>query len=377
MSASSRVFIVGAGATKSHTGGIAPVATELFSKAAEFGIDFANPYYPASWRELKAFAAEFGVHLGLDTNRTNLEDIFTFLEIEIERSRAPRLQQARLQLIRLITETFDGVARRVPAGDGGGEYHSLSSMLESGDSVVTFNWDTFLDDALGRPEVLKVHYEKGERTYPDSHYGRFVLGISAIGWRTWKGITPDVPTKTAGPDHGVYLKLHGSLDWFYCCNDLCRACNRVYPYPDPANEPYCAECGEVTLRLIIPPVLNKRPREFPIVRRIWNAAAGHLNRASDLVVWGYSLPPTDYYSQWLLRQAKGHRLKRLALVNPDVTEIEFLRRFVGVYLPGLASSGATLELYRSFGEYRSSTPWRRFAGLEINEAITRGRTPAA
>ena len=156
-----RVFILGAGATKSHTGGLAPLVTEFFAAAARHEIDFDNPSLPWSWRELRELAAKYNVVFRSPTDRTNLEDLFTFLEIEIDESPAPRLLGARRQLIRLVQEVFDGVALRF--GSSTGDYAHFAAGLGENDTVISFNWDVFLDDQLHRRAVLARYY--GERRW--------------------------------------------------------------------------------------------------------------------------------------------------------------------------------------------------------------------
>ena len=34
------------------------------------------------------------------------------------------------------------------------------------------------------------------------------------------------------------------------------------------------------------------------------------------MIWGYRLPPTDFYNRWLFRQ-KSDKLKKVSIINPE------------------------------------------------------------
>ena len=126
----------------------------------------------------------------------------------------------------------------------------------------------------------------------------------------------------------------------------------------PHSDPECSECGEHMPRLVVPPVLNKNVRNYPLVRRIWNTAEAHIRDARELVIWGYSLPPTDFYAQWLLRQAPSHALERIAIINPNVNDDAFVGRFIQPHIPGVDRGQCRIDLYRSFSDFTAETPDR-------------------
>ena len=90
-----------------------------------------------------------------------------------------------------------------------------------------------------------------------------------------------------------------------------------------------------------------------------------MKEARELVIWGYSLPPTDFYSQWLFRQAPPHRLERVRIINPEVGKDEFRTRLLRPHLPGLALGGAEVLLYRDYADFKAERPWKRLVGAEI------------
>jgi len=108
--------------------------------------------------------------------------------------------------------------------------------------------------------------------------------------------------------------------------------------------------------VIVPPVLNKSLSKIAAIRRIWNFANRCIQAAEELVIWGYSLPPTDFYAENLLRRTRKKELHKVDLVNPEVVyhmhEVRrnriFIRRFEDVV--GL-KWGKGLEIYESIEDW--------------------------
>ena len=183
-------------------------------------------------------------------------------------------------------------------------------------------------------------------------YANFVLNQSAIGEQTFRHSTLEPPYNRWRPDAGFYLKLHGSIDWFYCQNTACRAFGSVFPWLDLRESACCAECHERLDVLIVPPVLNKDYRKHAFVRRVWNVAALEIATASMLIVWGYSLPPTDFHSMWLFRQARKALLQNLVLINPLVDDPNYVLRFREIF----RGKDAKISLYKSYEDFAKAHP---------------------
>ena len=182
-------------------------------------------------------------------------------------------------------------------------------------------------------------------------------------WPPTKEENEEKEEKEKKEEKGVYLKLHGSIDWFYCANEGCRLFNLIFPVKKPTEDYYCcSECHEHNLPLIIPPVLNKAYRQHPVIRRIWNHAADEVKSADELIIWGYSLPPTDFYSKWLLLQARGGANKwtnliRMTVINPNAVDREgghtdFMKRFKRLYQDVEKFGGGKVE-FAAYGSYQA------------------------
>jgi len=113
-------------------------------------------------------------------------------------------------------------------------------------------------------------------------------------------------------ERGYYLKLHGSIDWNYCTNSNCGANNKFLI----AENDRCGRCFKHLSRLIIPPIINKQYKNYPFIEKIWTLASIQLESAEEIVIWGYRLPPTDFYSNWLLSKT-SEKIKKVSIINPE------------------------------------------------------------
>jgi hypothetical protein len=102
------------------------------------------------------------------------------------------------------------------------------------------------------------------------------------------------------------LKLHGSLN-FPRSKKVRTSKNR--PPTNVIEEPF-----------IIPPVSTKAISDE--AAGMWREALERLRGAKNVVIVGYSLPPTDYYVQYFLKTALGPsvHLRKITVFNPDLAE---------------------------------------------------------
>ena len=308
-----RIFLLGAGSSIGHSAGIFPSITGFFSKANELNLQSGDDFILLAEYALKIL----GRNIFVARDSTDVESFFTHIEIELERNLSPDLIKVRLRLLRLIQDVLISLEKKVK--DNTGEYILLVSQIDQSDTIITFNWDLLLDNYLSRKEILEHRYNKKKLgNLENAHYDQFLMALSGFGEQTWQGLSVQSPYESWSPEKGFYLKAHGSIDWSYCSNDVCRASRKVFPILKPSKTHYCFECHEPLDILIIPPVLNKGYRQYPIIRKLWNLAAREMVTVNELIIWGYSLPPTDFYASWLLRQAREAPLDKLVLINPEV-----------------------------------------------------------
>ena len=321
---SKTVFILGAGASYSHSNKEFPLINDIFKVAKKelvtcflTDINTLNPDYE---RVEDYIGKKFNKSIFNIRQKLNIEDILTNLEIDIEKTKSNDLQIVRDRIITIILLTFILLTRKSDYYKKNGEYFLFFDKLKDNDTIITYNWDLLLDNILGREKIISQIKNLGqvEDDILKKQYLRMLTDLSAYRDLSWD--------RTSAPyekyhSKGYYLKLHGSIDWLYCPNEDCGLYSKVFPVKNISGEYLiadykCHECSSRMKHLIIPPILNKNYSSFPFVKKLWNIALEELQSADELVIWGYRLPPTDFYNKWLFRQ-KSDKLKKVTIINPE------------------------------------------------------------
>lgn len=135
------------------------------------------------------------------------------------------------------------------------------------------------------------------------------------------------------------VKLHGSVNW-----SKCESCARIGFVPIAEADlsslqmdartttdyvhlkassslnklPPCCGYEEFNDPLIVPPSYNKF-EYFKIVNQLWKTAVELFQRANQIVVIGYSLPPSDFFFRnlYALGMINNEWLKKFVVINPD------------------------------------------------------------
>jgi len=230
------------------------------------------------------------------------------------------------------------------------------------DVIITFNYDIMLDNAFNSNRY-------------DIDYG-----------------LPN--NKFQGREPFKVFKLHGSLNWASCssCGNKIQVVNaspipeghRIDPFIDDSQlfpfkmftkvlpEIKCTECEKtgVLAPFIIPPTWSKAVEGEPIAP-VWAKAIKEIKNAFQIIVIGYSLPPTDTFFQYLLTLglAENRNLHRIIVVNKDNSEEMKLRYekvfsrslkdrnrlmfLSGVNMSGRIFSGTFEDFVGIMGEYGS------------------------
>lgn len=330
---SKTVFILGAGASYSHSNKEFPLINDIFKVAKQLfvtslmdDINALNLNYECVENYIKK---NFNKSILDSRQKLNIEDIFTNLEIDIEKTKSNDLQIIRDRIITIILVTFFLLTSKSDYYNKNGEYFLFFDKLKDNDTIITYNWDLLLDNIFDREKLtskLENRNLSGDviESTSKKQYLRMLMDLS--GYRDFSGDRTGAPYEKYH-SKGYYLKLHGSIDWLYCPNEDCGSYSKVFPVKNIIGEKYfiaeykCHECSSRMKHLIIPPVLNKNYSSFPFVKKLWNIALEELQSADELVIWGYRLPPTDFYNKWLFRQ-KSDKLKKVIIINP-----ECLRKF--------------------------------------------------
>ncbi len=296
------VFILGAGASLDSG---APLMRGFFDRAKNLLIDRRSKLGETRAaalqavfdvrRELQALHSKTWLDLG------NIEEVFAFLEMRMLLEPTPEHEQQVRNLETLIAATLElsvqfHVASRDSHPEASAAYIGLRRIIaglhsrQRSVACITFNYDLALEQALSQPWDQKGSTEDFD--YCLGHLG----------------------------DEGIpLLKLHGSLNWFRCpdCRQIVAVSQRgQFSFEAagqyraaiklPTNWPShrtegggnCSNNKEhiaIENPVLVPPTWNKHGRYSQILP-VWQRAVRELQGASDIIVIGYSLPPSDIFS---------------------------------------------------------------------------------
>lgn len=198
--------------------------------------------------------------------------------------------------------------------------------------VVTFNYDTLV-----------------ERPLFDRGISRKKIYFDRIALTKGDGVKRNADEKFI---HPLILKLHGSTNW---------RCSRTYfdsiitgqveattakeqIWVDDLN---CPKPMDADSPLIIPPIPNKPITAASIFLHLWTLAYEYLHEAEELIIVGYSCPPTDTLARTMFTHFTAKRLTKITIVDPDAMALSRYRQLV----PEKIASKAKWSYYSDFSEY--------------------------
>ncbi len=200
-------------------------------------------------------------------------------------------------------------------------HEAIASYLKdhAGSTVVTTNYDCCMDLALG--DVSK-----------DFEYGIEFENVEA------KNVSASAATRL--------VKLHGSLNWFYC--ETCQEAQLVdirqmvtnfledkAPYPVIG---ICRGCGGQRRGLLVPPLAMKFDLAPPLTPLV-SDAKGAFDAADLIVVVGFSFADADIYiSRMLGKSMQTKTQQKLLIVDPDQSVVERVRRKFKASIPNFDTS---------------------------------------
>ncbi|NJO36124.1 MAG: hypothetical protein HC869_26795 [Rhodospirillales bacterium] len=198
--------------------------------------------------------------------------------------------------------------------------------------IVSLNYDIFPDNAL----VQMSSRSSGQTRFADYGCDIFVPGQHGDAQR-------DPSTIRHRPSFGKLLKLHGSLNWYYCphCQRLDLGISAEGNLTEKVLHKFvkgerekkrlletryegrevsgCEACGAEVRPVLISPSLYKDYRN-PHISRIWYEAEMLLRHSSQVVFIGYSFPDDDVHVAYLMKRALQH------LAPERITVVEYSKK---------------------------------------------------
>lgn len=176
-----------------------------------------------------------------------------------------------------------------------GRYDSQERRRWREDTVITFNYDLVLDDALWRVGFRPEYHLKEAEIEGDQ--------------------APLVSI----------LKLHGSTNWQVCseCKHVVISRSKTTGFPLDYRSRTCHKCNKGHFQLLLVPPSWDKTEHQDLMRPVWEAASEALNKATRICIIGYSMPEADAFFQYLitLGLADNHQLYKLIVVNMDGGEM--------------------------------------------------------
>jgi NAD-dependent SIR2 family protein deacetylase len=171
-----------------------------------------------------------------------------------------------------------------------GKYDDSRKVSTRSSTVITFNYDLVLDDALARVGTI-----------PDY------------------GLNNAFDETPRGDASVALLKLHGSTNWSICngCNQIHVLEEKVTSNPILFRSKVCRSCSKAGLRLLLVPPSWDKSEYSQVMQPVWKKAVEALRDATRICVMGYSMPETDAFFKFLLTLglAENDQLYKFILVD--------------------------------------------------------------
>jgi NAD-dependent SIR2 family protein deacetylase len=357
------VFVIGAGASRAVTAYAelpTPLANEFFNEkyisqfwyANNFGMEFIDSSLFFILRRYFSSEPDNLENKRPDFNNINVEEVYSFLHSfdkvfsgvsyrrNVFETARKQLHQYIIDVIRYTSWSFSDLTI----------IEKLISKLKPEDSLITFNWDTLIDQALERSKkaVAKNLLKTLMQSVIVNHTPR----------------TEDWDSRVRQLHSGRFIKLHGAINLTQCTNQKCFRHENPYVWKTSEETPahwVCDECGSPTEEMILAPHGAKTYSSGRFFQQQANLAAEKLSIAQRIVIIGYSFPVFDIEARSMLRCSRiddeygsEAHLSEVCIVDPRVIEkayINSLSSLLGVDNFGAHGHLVSLKLFASLDDY--------------------------
>jgi hypothetical protein len=190
-------------------------------------------------------------------------------------------------VLRFVT-SIDATLRAAHGTKTCDNHVAMFNALARSDAILTFNYDLVAERAL-RSSVGQ----------PQDVFDPKIYGFASDG-------------NYGGP---VLLKLHGSSNWILDKSEF-QVRTKTWSAFDDSPNYRAALGGNGTKFAVFLPFWEKRVEAKPWLL-LWKRAFSALKHVDRLIVWGYSLPPTDVRTELLFELGVGKRSIDLCLIDPS------------------------------------------------------------
>lgn len=284
MSKEKTVYFLGAGASNASEFRL-PVMKEFFEDT-----DLVREKFP---QLCKSIERNFP---GTSIEAVNLEDVITYLDLGLDQfgslGKQPEgyLYDARVQFNRYVLTKLD-YERWTDKYSCGRLEKIFLTLEEKTDTIITLNYDLVTENTLNSIQTEK---EKHKADHPLYERMYNLIVESAVY---------DIGVERRYLDSGLYLKLHGSIDWYHCPHRNCRnhLLINVLSKTERVKDVPCMSCGSSLHPVVVPPTMNKAFGDYPGIGAMWTLARRHLASATRVVFIGVSFAESDHYLRWLIK----------------------------------------------------------------------------
>lgn len=364
------LLLLGAGASKAYadspTGVKMPIARDFFSTFERLKIS-SNPWVLIDG--LLDFITRVKGEEPMDFfgKNVDIEELYTEIEENLRLFIGKSASLDRVMAFKSYTQLifiFSAAINEIQNGPISRPHSLLAKKLSSNDMVVTFNWDTLMDRALknetgwstdsGYGFSPKSIYRDGWAA-PNENYTESPQLIKLHGSVNWLSSHPISPekdillTQEAAPGTvwvyentlspypcfaGRYLDGYEELSYgYYPPNILDDAGKKVkdgyvlirtrmkFPWIPEGNS---SDKGLVSIPLIIPPVKEKNYHGYGMLfDDLWSKAKEGIEKATHIIIIGYSFPRTDLKSNKLFVEAFNNRvdIPYVTILDPEPDRI--------------------------------------------------------
>lgn len=317
------VFILGAGASKQCG---APLMADFLDVANNLlrtrSVEDKKDHYENVFRAIGALQS---VHSKAQLDLTNIESIFTALEISNVLGKLPGFESKEIPgviaslkevIVKTLESTIDFPTSQSHIGvpQPYAQFAKLLTYLrgeafpQQSVSVITFNYDISIDMALFR-EGLGPNY--GIPPDPNSHSPVSLYKLhGSLNWAQRKESGTVYPLQL-----NQYFSKYSIRGW-----DKHGTCK--IPIGSQLSE-YFSQHTDIEVEpepVIVPPTWNKSDYHQAL-SQVWSKAAQDLSEAHTILVCGYSLSETDAFFRLLyaLGTVGLSPLERIIIYNPDTS----------------------------------------------------------